>query len=130
MRNVFEVDEPAGERWNLALELLMRGESAVAIGSLNVYRDANGARADGRVHVEIRATREPSSLTVGSAGADVETGLHQLDELLAHDRFAALAAEHGITTEYVSDYETGRIVLASVAADRSIAWKANFEPRT
>src|SRR5919106_1865819 len=52
MRHAFEVDEPSGERWNLALELLADGESAVAIGTLNLYRDASGPRADGRLHVE------------------------------------------------------------------------------
>jgi hypothetical protein len=130
MRHAFEVDEPSGERWNLALELLADGESAVAIGTLNLYRDASGPRADGRLHVEVRATREPSSLTMASAEADVESGLAQLDGLLTDERFAALAAEHGVTTDYVSDYDTGRIPIASVAADRSLKWQANFEPRT
>jgi hypothetical protein len=128
VRGALEVDEPIGERWNLAVELLANSESAVSIGILNLYRDASGPRADGRLHVEIRATYERWSMTMASAQRDVESGLRQLDDLLSDTRFAAIASRHGVTTEYVSDYDTGRVTLADVGADWSITWHANSMP--
>jgi hypothetical protein len=130
MRHAFEVDQPTGERWDLALGLLARVESAVAIGNLILYRTAGGPTADGRLYVELRATTEPPSLTRARAEADIATGLGQLDQLLSHDHFAALGAEHGLMIEYVSDYDTGRVALAGIATDRSIIWQGDFEPRT
>jgi len=128
VRGAFTLDEPSGEHWHLALDLLTTGEAAVAIGNLNLYRDATGPRADGRLHVEVRASSAPSNLTI--ATADVASGLAQLDDLRADERFAALVAEHGLTTDYVSDDDIGRTRLASVAADRSLEWQPPFAPRT
>lgn len=130
MRGAFGVDQPTGERWTLAVEVLARGESAVAIGNLNLYRTVAGPAADGRLRVEIRATSNPPSLTRARAEQDVANGVAQLDELLSTAAFAAVATEHGVTIEYVSDYETGRIALARIASDRSIDWHGGFEPRT
>ena len=129
MSHAFEVDEPTGERRTLELDVLARGESAVAIGNLNLYRTADGPVADGRLHVEIRATTDPRNLTLARAKEDVATGLAQLDELLSTESFAAIAGEHGMTIEYVSDYDTGRVALADIGWDRSIAWHGDFEPR-
>jgi hypothetical protein len=130
MRGAFDVDQPTGERWDLALEVLERAESAVAIGGLNLYRVAGGPRADHRLHVEIRATATPESLTRARAETDVAAGLSQLDELRSDKRFAALAAQHGVAVEYVTDYDTGRTGLAAVAANGSLVWRDGFEPRT
>jgi hypothetical protein len=130
MRHAFAVDEPTGERWNVALEVIARGESAVAIGDLNVLRDVGAPTADGRLCVEIRATTDAQNLTRARAEADVASGLVQLNELLAKEAFAALAAEHGLSIEYVDDYDTSRTSLARIAADRSITRQGDFEPRT
>ena len=130
MRGAFTLDEPSDERWHLALDLLTTGEAAVAIGNLNLYRDATGPRADGRLHVEVRASSALTNLTIAIATADVASGLAQLDDLRADERFAALVAEHGLTTDYVSDDDIGRTRLASVAADRSLEWQPPFAPRT
>jgi hypothetical protein len=130
MRGAFDVDQPTGERWNLALEVLERGESAVSVGGLNLYRAAGAPGADRRLQVEIRATATPEGLTQARAEKDVAAGLSQLDELRSDERFAALVAEHGVAVEYVTDYDTGRTALAAVAANGSVVWREGFEPGT
>ena len=38
------------------------------------------------------------------------------------ERFGQLIKRHGVVCEYVSDYEIGRILLASVALDGTVTW--------
>ncbi len=127
-RGAFSIDEPHGERWELALSILAGGEGLVSIGGLTLLRDASGPRATGQMFVEIRARNTPASITEAGAIADIESGLDQFDALLDDERFAALVDEYGVACAYVDDYDTGRVLLATVAADRSVEWDAAFRP--
>jgi len=117
-----EVDEPVGERWELAIELLTSGADGVTIGSLALRRDTYGPNATGQVAVDIYASRDPKSLTMRGAVDDVDRGLDQLAVLSSDARFAAPVADHGCVIEYVHDDGTGTVRLASVSPDRSVTW--------
>lgn len=127
-RGAFSIDEPHGERWDLALSILAGGEGLVSIGALTLLRDASGPRATGQLCVEIRARNTPASISEAGAIADIASGMDQFDALLDDDRFASLVDEYGVVCAYVDDYETGRVRLATVAADRSVEWDAAFRP--
>lgn len=122
MRGTFSVDEPQGDRWDLAVELLRRGEQMVSIGPLLLYRDAAGPQADGMLHCEICTAWRRQNLTIGVAEAEIESGLCQLDLVLADERVAALADRYGLACDYVEDYEISRSPLATVARDGGVTW--------
>lgn len=128
MKDALVVDEPRGDRWDLAVDLLTRGEEFISLGTLLLYRPTNGPVPDHRVHVEIRASSNPERLTGARCAADVERGLAYLDEILRDERFAQLTALHDVVCEYVYDYETGRVVLATVDRDGGISWASGFAP--
>ena len=124
MRGGLVVDEPHGEQWDLALEVLDTGEELVRLGSLRLYRAASGPWADGRVHVDICSGYHRSQLTEHRARADIDRGLRLLDEVLADERFMHLVTDHGLVRAYVDDYGTGAVRLALVAPDGSPSWDA------
>jgi len=121
MRGTFSVDETRGERWDLAVEILDRGDGIVSIEPLLLYRDANGPHSDGQVHAEVvsRFQHEPSS---DRAEAEVASGMRTLDLVLADERVARLVARHGLRRDYVSDYETGRVTYATISDDGTLTW--------
>src|SRR5215203_1730776 len=110
MRGALSVDEPSGERWDLAVDLLSRGEGIVSLGRLLLYRDASGPHADGRLHVEVCSTRGPAHQSRQLADSEVASAVIALDAVLADDRVAGLVDKHGLVREYVRDYDTGRVL--------------------
>jgi hypothetical protein len=121
MRGAFSVDDTRGERWDLAVEMLERGEGFVSIEPLLLYRSASGPRADGQLHAEVvsRFQDKPSG---ERAAAEVASGMHTLDLVLTDERVARLVARHGLLREYVTDYQTGRISYATIAPDGALTW--------
>ena len=129
MKDALVVDEPRGARWDLAVDLLTRGEEFISLGPLLLYRSTGGPVPDHRVHVEILASLNPEQLTAADCAADVEAGRSWLDEILRDERFAELSALHGVTCNYVYDSGTGRVALATVDHDGVISWAPGFAPR-
>ena len=125
VRGGLVVDEPHGERWDLALELLETGEDFVSLGSLRLHRVAGGPWSDGRLHVDICSRYHRSQLTEQRARADIERGLRLLDVVLADERFMHLVTDHGLVREYVDDYGIGTVRLAIIAPDGSPSWDAH-----
>jgi hypothetical protein len=125
VRGGLVVDEPNGDRWDLALELLDTGEDFVRLGSLRLYRAANGPWADRRLHVDICSRYHRSQLTEQRARADIERGLRLLEQILADERFMQLVTDHGLVREYVDDYGIGTVRLAVIAPDGSPSWDAH-----
>lgn len=128
MKDALVVEEPRGDRWDLAVDLLTRGEGFISFGNLLLYRSVTGQAPDHRVRVEIRASLNPEQLTAARCAADVQTGRARLDEILRDERFAKLSALHGVTCDYVYDYEAGRVALATVDRDGVISWTPGFGP--
>jgi hypothetical protein len=122
VRGALSVDEPWGERWNLAVDRLAEGGGLVALPRLILHRDTAGPRADGALYAEVVAQWRRESLTQHRATADVDAGLRQLERVLADERVAELVIAHGLVREYVDDYETGRALLARIEEDGSLAW--------
>jgi hypothetical protein len=122
MRGALSVDEPHGERWDLAVELLARGDGFVSVGPLLLYRDANGPRADGRLHAEVCTESRSGPATRRGAEAAIEAGLRVLDDVVGDQRVARLVEQFGLVREYVYDYETGRTPQASIEPDGTVIW--------
>jgi len=112
-----------------ARALLERGDGLVSIGTLLLYRNAQGPRADGVLHAETCSAWDRKYLTMTAAEAEVRAGLDQLDAVLSDKRVAHLAQQHGISCTYVEDYETARFTLAAIDRDGAIAWD-EFRPRS
>lgn len=128
VKDALIVDEPRGERWDLAVDLLTRGEGFVSLGTLLLYRSTSGPVPDHRVHVEIRASSNPERLTTARRAADVERGLAYLEEILRDERFAELTVLYDVVCEYVDDYDTGRVLHATVDREGVISWASGFDP--
>jgi hypothetical protein len=127
-----QVDEPSGERWELALDLLREGRESVRIGVLRLARQTSGPAPDGRIHVSIDATNGPEFTTRDGATAEIERGRSQLDALLTADnRLANLVALHGIAgCDYIYDYGMGSVVIATVDNHGAVTWDKWSGPRS
>jgi hypothetical protein len=127
MRDALSVDQPSGERWDLAVDLLERGQGFVSLGPLLLYRVAGGPRPDERVKAEICSNygsdRPPST----HAEAEIAAGLRALDAAMEDPRVAQLVERHGLVREYVQDYGTGRSLLATINADGSLTWRGESD---
>ena len=122
MRGAFTVDEPLGQRWDLALDLLSAGPDLIALGpNLLLYRDTGGPRSDGQIHIEVVATSRQELRVEAQSEVDVSRALVRR---LAEDdqRFGSLLRQFGVIWDYVSDEETTRIALASIGEDGALIW--------
>ena len=55
-KSALSVDNPEGERWDVALDLLSNGPDLVAVGSgLLLNRDTAGPAPDGHIHIGVVA---------------------------------------------------------------------------
>lgn len=109
------VDEPAGPRWALALELLAGGEYVVCMGlGLTLATEAlPEPHQPGRI-LKVRVqTLRPDSLTAEHARTEIENGEAGLDEIRQRSpAFAALVADREPLFELIDDYGTGSLRLA------------------
>jgi len=123
------VDQPSGDRWDLALELLASGESAVSLDGVILRRDAHGPRATGRIAIDIPASSEPRFLTPAVAKRDVSRALALIDAAREADpRFAELLTDHGVDRTYIDDYGNGSVALGDVNADGELVWHPEWAP--
>lgn len=123
------IDGPSGERWELGLELLERGQDGVVIGSVAVARHFGWPGADGRVHVVIRSSFQAEDLTQAAAEQEVAEGRATVSTLVADDRFRDLLHRHGVVWEYVADYGIGTTKLADLDDEGALLWTPG-EPST
>ncbi len=95
MRGVFVVDEPTGERWELALDLLRRGEP-FSLGQVTIRRINLEV-------IEVAVASEwwpPEALTEGLAREPLARAREGVEELLATD-LNFKAAVGGSTIDYI-----------------------------
>jgi hypothetical protein len=106
MRGVFALDEPTGPRWELALEVLGRGD-AVALGHITLRR--TGARS---VEAAVASAWLPENLTEDRALAELSEARTRIERLRASDnRFSNFLGDSTLAFVLVDDYDTGSIVL-------------------
>jgi hypothetical protein len=122
MRDGLTIEEPSGERWDLAVELLERGEGFVSFGPLILYRVAGGPRPDERLNADICSEYSSDPPTQERAAAEIAAGLRSLDVLLSDPRVAHIADQRGLVKRYVRDYGTGRSLLATIDDDGTVTW--------
>ncbi len=119
MKGALTVDEPQGERWDLALDLLSHGPDLVALGSrLLLNRDTSGPASDGHIHIGVVANgpKEQAQSEVDAA-RQLVSGLANEDE-----RFGTLLRRFGVTWEYVGDGGSAVFTLARVGEDGTLVW--------
>ena len=119
MKGALTVNEPQGERWGLALDLLSQGPDLVALGSgLLLNRDASGPASDGHIHIGVVASgpKEHAQSEVGAA--------RQLVGSLANEdeRFGTLLRRFCVTWEYVGDGGSAVLTPARIGEDGTLIW--------
>ena len=119
MKGALTVDEPQGERWDLALDLLSNGPDLIAIGpEVLLHRETAGPDPDGLIHIGVvaNAPRERAQSEVDAARGFV-AHLAYKDE-----RFGSLLRQFGVTWEYVEDGGTLTVTLAKVSDAGELVW--------
>jgi hypothetical protein len=119
MKGALTVDEPKGERWELALDLLSDGPDLIALGrGLLLNRDTSGPAPDGRIHIAVvaNAARVRAQPEVDAAREFVERLANQ------DDRFGSLLRQFGVRWEYLADGGTLTVTLANIGEDGALIW--------
>ena len=113
MRGVFAVGEPAGQRWELALDLLRRGEP-FSIGQ-TTFRRVNPETIEVAVASE---WWDAGTLTDKYAREALGRAKEGVEELLASDPgFGAAIGDSTIDYVLVDDYDIGAITLCRLVGD-------------
>jgi hypothetical protein len=121
------VDEPSGERWHLALELLEDGSDAVYLGeAIQVRRHVGWPLADGQVHIAV-LDRDPGAHSRQVAQSQVDEALARVNGLIRDDpSFARLLDKYGVIWEYCGDDGSATWLIAQMARDGSVLWPDTY----
>jgi hypothetical protein len=107
-RGVFRVDEPVGQRWELALDRLRTGERIV-IADVALNLSPAGVTV-----TAVSAWTDPQRITSEAALADIRRAELVLSDLSdSSHELAELFAGRDIEIDVVVDYETGSILVAT-----------------
>lgn len=121
MRGVFTLDEPSGPRWELALDLLRRGEP-FSLGVLTFRRIREDV-----IEAAVASSWQLQNVTVARARDDLETARRRTEALLADDAaFSSVVGPSRIEYVLVDDYEIGAVAICRLA-DGAIQWLINRE---
>lgn len=125
------VDLLGGPRWELALDLLRRGEGAVNLRGLVLRTDPATAKAGRRLHIEFDCPFDPSQVGKSSydrlapvATRDLEGARNIIETACAEDeRFADLVADSGVVYEFVHRYGMGSLLVATAGRAGDLSWR-------
>jgi hypothetical protein len=121
MKGGLAVDDPSGERWDLALELLDEGRDFVLLGHVQLARHHGWPGADNKVHVAVLTTDPSPSHAV--AQREVDEARERVRELLDHDQRLRLIMEtYGVVWEYAGDDGSATSLISSIGDDGSLLW--------
>jgi hypothetical protein len=117
-RRAVRVDEPTGSRWDLALDLLRRGESPISIGPVTFSRvDAQVVQA------AVESTWWVENVSEERARADLDQARRCTEELLASDeRFRDAVGESKIDYVLLDDYGKMGAVAICRLVDGDVHW--------
>lgn len=126
MKGDLVIDEPSGDRWQLALDLIENGEAAVSLaGDTQIRRSAGWPGADGHIYVGVVV--DGDTVSKQAAQSRVDEARRRVDDLAKADpRFAALVRTHGVIWELVADYGSGSVQLAGISETGKIHWPKNL----
>ena len=125
------VDTLDGPRWELALDLLQRGEASVNMRGLVLRNDPATAKASRRLHIEFECPFDPSQVGKSShdrlesvASRDLEGARQTIETACAEDeRFADLVAASGVVYEFVHRYGMGSLLVATASRAGDLSWR-------
>jgi hypothetical protein len=120
MRGVFAVDEPAGGRWEIALDLFRRGE-AFSLGEIT-FRRVDPAC----IEAAVASAWVPMDLTEQRARDELEQAQVEVDSLCEITAFRDAVGGSPIEVVLVHDYDTGSLPLCRMTAD-GVEWLASRE---
>jgi len=116
VRGIFAVDEPSGPRWELALDLLRRGD-AFSIGPVTFRRNDRSA-----VEAAVASSWQPERVTEERARRDLEEARRWVEELMASDEaFRRVIEGSAIDYVLVDDYDIGSVALCRLVRD-DVVW--------
>src|SRR5262245_25335680 len=121
MRGVFVVGEPSGQRWELALDLLERGQP-FSLGPVTFRRtDPTTVEAD------VVGSWPSQPVTEAQARKDLEEARGWVEDLLASDEpFRSAVGSSEIEYVLVHDYELGYTRVCRLTGAEDLEW---FEPK-
>lgn len=123
MRGALTVDEPQGQRWDLALDILSNGPDLVSLGpGLLLNRDTAGPASDGHIHIAVLADSEnrPSKDAAQTQVNICRDLIEQIAE--SDDRFASLLSRLGVVWEYAGDDGSATFRLAGIDTNGVLVW--------
>lgn len=130
-RTALSVEAPGGPRWELALDLLERGDTAIGLGSLILRTDPATQKAGRRLHIEFPCPADPAVSLESRRERLRALGNHDLQDarqliqsVCERDaRFAALVTDSGVVYEFVHDYGMGTLLVATARRSGPLDWK-------
>lgn len=125
------VDQLDGPRWELALDLLQRGEAAVNLRGLVLRADTATAKTGRRLHVEFDCPFDPSQVGKSPHDRLESVARHDLQEARQtiqtacdeDERFATLVADSGVVYEFVHRYGMGALLVATAGRSGDLSWR-------
>jgi hypothetical protein len=125
------VDRLDGARWELALELLERGEATVNLRGLVLHTDPATEKAGRRLHIEFNCPIDPSQVGKSPhdrlesvARRELREARQTIETACEEDeRFAALVADSGVVYEFVHRYGTGALLVATAGRSGDLSWR-------
>lgn len=128
----FNIDEPSGQRWQLALELLTTPDAETVlyrgIGLWNA-RDRSGQPSPGAFTATVQSSRDIDWVTEATAREDLDRACATLTQLReASPEFDSVVGSRAIEYLLLDDYGMGAIHLA-VLGPRGFEWLDGFKPR-
>ena len=120
-RDLLHVEEPSGERWELALDQLRQGRTIV-------FRGAAISVTGRTLIVEVPTTHAPASIEARYAdrlldGAEVEVAAL----LEASPEFADLVQDLPLVVRLIHDYHTGSLLVCQ-RRDGELVWAPEAQP--
>lgn len=130
-RAALNVSSSEGPRWELALDLLERGEGSVGLGNLILRTVPATSKLVRRLHIEFACPADPAVSmesrreqlhTLGNQ--DLEDARRLIQSVCEQDaRFAALVIDSGVVYEFVHDYGMGTLLVATARRTGPLDWK-------
>jgi len=117
------IDQPSGERWDLALDLIESGDEFVVLGDgLQIYRHVGSPDADGRIHIGVLDDAHHLAES-HEAQRRVDQARERVTKLaLADQRLRSVLERHGVVWEYAGDDGSATWLIAAISEDGVLIW--------
>ena len=123
MRSGFGIEDPVGERWELALALIEDGRESVMLGDrIELRRWVGWPEADGVINIAV-LVGFGQGLSRDALIREVTLAREQVSWLVSSDpRFASLLDVHGVLWEVAGDDGSATWKIADVSEEGTLLW--------